>query len=80
DYLDLVVNAGTKHADLQHLRNALPGSIDIEHREDRALLALQGPAAAAVMTRLAPALASLPFISAAEASLYGIRCGVTRSG
>lgn len=79
-HLDLVVNAGTKLADLQHLRERLPHGIGIEYFEDRALLALQGPAAAALISRLAPTLATLPFMTAAEASLYGIACGLTRSG
>ncbi len=47
---------------------------------DRALLALQGPKAAAVMSRLAPALARLTFMSGAEATIAGIACFATRSG
>lgn len=79
-HLDLVVNAGTKQADLQHLREWLPHGIEIDYLEDRALLALQGPAAAAIIARLAPGLATLPFMTASEAALYGIACDVARSG
>jgi aminomethyltransferase len=80
DHLDLVVNAGTKHADLAHLANRLPKGITIDHLEDRALLALQGPDAAVVIARQAPALATMPFMTAAPATLWGIDCNITRSG
>ena len=47
---------------------------------ERALLALQGPKAAAVLARLAPAIAAMPFMSAEPQSLDGIPCLVSRSG
>ena len=80
DHLFLVVNAGCKVADLDHLRAEIGGRCAIEPMPDRALLALQGPAAAAVMARLAPALAKLTFMSGASASIAGIDCFATRSG
>ena len=54
DGLALVVNAARKDADLAHLRARLGGGIAIEPQFERALLALQGPAAAAVLARFAP--------------------------
>src|SRR5512134_2211885 len=48
--------------------------------EDRALLALQGPAAAAVLARLAPASRHMLFMSMETLKIGEIRCGVTRSG
>ncbi len=80
DGLFVVVNAATKDADLAHLRARLGGAVTIELIEDRALLALQGPAAAAVLARLGDGLAQLPFMSAAEMALNGEPCLVTRSG
>jgi aminomethyltransferase len=80
DHLFLVVNAGCKVADLDHLRARIGGRCAIEPMPDRALLALQGPAAAAVMERLAPALAKLTFMSGAAAAIAGIDCFATRSG
>ena len=53
--LMLVVNAARKEADLAHLRRHLGPGIAIEPQFERALLALQGPAAAAVLARLADA-------------------------
>jgi aminomethyltransferase len=80
DGIFLVVNAARKAADLAHLRACLGGDTTVEPLEDRALLALQGPAAAAVLSRLADGIAQLPFMTAAEVALDGHRCLVTRSG
>ncbi|MCP5366508.1 MAG: glycine cleavage system aminomethyltransferase GcvT [Hyphomicrobiales bacterium] len=77
--LFLVVNAACKEADFAHIAGALAGRAELRPL-DRALLALQGPAAAAVMARLAPALAQAAFMSFAEVELLGIPCFVTRSG
>lgn len=79
DGLFLIVNAARKDADLAYLRERI-GHVGIEPLFDRALLALQGPEAAAVLSRLAPALARLPFMAAAEIILNGAPCLVTRSG
>jgi aminomethyltransferase len=62
------------------MRARLPKSITLEPLTDRALLAVQGPAAAAVMARLAPASAALKFMHAAAMDVDGFRCFVTRSG
>jgi aminomethyltransferase len=80
DALFVVVNAATKDADFDHLRAHLGPAIAIERLDDRALLALQGPAAAAVLERLAEGIAQLPFMTAAETTLDGRSCLVTRSG
>ena len=48
--------------------------------DDRALLALQGPAAAAVLTALAPDAGQLRFMAVAPLAIAGIRCLVSRSG
>src|SRR5207302_6631071 len=52
----------------------------IEPQFGRALLALQGPAAAAVLGRFAAVVERMAFMSAAEVSIAGISCGITRSG
>ena len=49
DKLFLVVNASRKEDDFTHLAANLPAGVQLEPHEDRALLALQGPAAAAVI-------------------------------
>jgi aminomethyltransferase len=80
DGLMLVVNAARKDADFAHLAAHLDRAITIEPRFDRALLALQGPAAAAVLARHVAGVGQMPFMSAAEVSLAGARAFVTRSG
>jgi aminomethyltransferase len=80
DGLFLVVNAAPKEADLAHLRDRLGTSASIEPLADRALLALQGPAAAAVLSRFVEGIARLRFMSAAEVTIGGRQSLVTRSG
>ncbi|MEI6556815.1 MAG: glycine cleavage system aminomethyltransferase GcvT [Rhodospirillaceae bacterium] len=80
DHLFLVVNAGCKQGDIAHLRRELPAGITVDYLEDRALLALQGPAAAAVLARFIPAAAGMPFMSYAEAEFLGTPVLLSRSG
>jgi len=80
DHLLLVVNAAGKIEDLAHLRRHLAGRASVTPLDDRALLALQGPAAAAVLARLAPAASGLSFMHAAPMALDGIACVLARSG
>tara|TARA_R110002072_G_scaffold120755_2_gene254042 strand:- start:1286 stop:2335 length:1050 start_codon:yes stop_codon:yes gene_type:complete len=80
DYLFLVVNAACKDADINHLREGLPGGIDVEVLDDRALIALQGPAAANVLARHAPGTDTMPFMSALPFEIAGSRLAITRSG
>jgi aminomethyltransferase len=80
DRLFLVVNASRKAEDLAHIAEALPAGVKLDVIEDRALLALQGPLAAAVLGRLSPAATSLPFLGVGTFDVAGIPCVVTRSG
>ena len=80
DHLFLVVNAGCKVADIDHLRAEIGRRCAIEPMPEHALLALQGPAAGAVMQRLSPSLAKLTFMSGAVTKIAGIDCFATRSG
>ncbi len=84
DGLLLVVNAARKEADLAHLKAYLDRGVVVEPRFERALLALQGPQAAAVLARFAAGLANgverMAFMSAAETTIAGAPCFLTRSG
>jgi aminomethyltransferase len=80
DGLFLVVNAARKEADFAHLRDRLSDRATVEPLEDRALLALQGPLAAAVLSRFVEGISRLGFMSAVGATLDGRKCLVTRSG
>lgn len=79
DHLFLVVNAACKEADLAHLQRNLKGG-EARLLDDRALLALQGPAAVAALSRLAPDVAKMPFMASAEVVVDRIPCRVSRSG
>ncbi|SKA62222.1 glycine cleavage system aminomethyltransferase GcvT [Enterovibrio nigricans] len=80
DHLFVVVNAACKEQDIAHLRANLPSDVELEEIEDRALLALQGPKAAAVLSTLNPNVADMVFMDAANIELAGIQCLVSRSG
>jgi aminomethyltransferase len=80
DHLFVVVNAACKKQDIEHMQKHIGDSCEIEVLEDRALLALQGPEAGAVMARLAPESTEMVFMTAASFEIDGIDCFVTRSG
>ncbi len=78
--LYVVVNAACKEKDYAILEEKLGGRITLEPLEDRALIALQGPKAEAVLSALAPEVADLSFMEATMVTLEGVVCWVSRSG
>jgi aminomethyltransferase len=80
DHLFLVVNAACKAEDEAHLRAHLSDSCIIEPLADRALIALQGPKAEAVLTKLCPDAPAMRFMDSGPRSVRGIDCFVSRSG
>ena len=80
DGLFVVVNAACKADDIAHMEEMLDGRARVEPMADAALLALQGPAAAAVLARLAPGCRTQKFMHLARYSLAGVPALVTRSG
>jgi aminomethyltransferase len=80
DYLFLVVNAAAKDADEAHLREQLSDACEIEPLADRALLALQGPKAAAVLGKFSAGLAEMKFMDAGPRRIAAHDCFVSRSG
>jgi aminomethyltransferase len=79
-WLYLVVNASMKEADYAHIRARLPEGVSLNPKDGLALIALQGPSAEAVLARLAPETADLPFMMSADVQIDGIWCHVSRSG
>jgi aminomethyltransferase len=79
DHLFVVVNAACKTADLAHMQAHLAGC-SVTLLEDRALIALQGPSAEAVLASLAPDTASMKFMDVRDVVLAGADCIVSRSG
>ena len=63
--LYMVVNGAVKYDDIAHLREHLPDEITINHLDEHALLALQGPKAAEALGRLVPGVSSLVFMTGA---------------
>jgi len=76
----LVVNASTKEADYAHMQARLPSGVELRRFDDRALLALQGPAAEAALAALAPEVATMGFMAVTQTMLAGIPAHVSRSG
>ncbi|HJV76565.1 MAG TPA: glycine cleavage system aminomethyltransferase GcvT [Noviherbaspirillum sp.] len=80
DHLFVVVNAACKQQDVAHMKKHIADRCQVEELADRALLALQGPAAAAVMARLAPETAKMVFMNTGKVTLVGVECFISRSG
>ena len=80
DGLFLVVNAACKDADIAHLDERLHGNAVLEVLTGRALVALQGPKAAAVLDRFAPGCAALSFMTAGTFAIGGADALISRSG
>ena len=78
--LMLVVNAGCKDADFAYLHARLPANVTLSVTDDRALVALQGPAAARVLAPHIPGIDRLAFMSGTFSTLRGHTVFVTRSG
>jgi aminomethyltransferase len=78
--LFLVVNAACKEADVTRMRDALEPDLTVTPVLDRALIALQGPAAEDALARLDPACREMRFMDVAELSLDGATAWVSRSG
>ena len=74
------MNAGCKEKDYAWIEARLPKGISLERFDNRALLALQGPRAAAVLSLLAPEAASLKFMTFAEMKVGDISAVVSRCG
>ncbi|MCA3641571.1 MAG: glycine cleavage system aminomethyltransferase GcvT [Methylobacterium sp.] len=79
-WIYLVVNAGCKVEDYRHLAAHLPRGVTLKIGDNLALLALQGPKAAAVIARHAPALAELKFMTSTDLPVAGLWCHVSRTG
>ena len=80
DDLYLVVNAGGKEADFDYINETLKGVAKVTPRFDRALLALQGPAAEAVLARHCPDSAALTFMKIVRTTVAGCPAIIGRTG
>ncbi|MES2445116.1 MAG: glycine cleavage system aminomethyltransferase GcvT [Pseudomonadota bacterium] len=76
----MVVNGATKWDDIAHFREHLADEITLNHMEDQALLALQGPEAVAALDRIVPGVAGLVFMQGAAFAWQGHDLWISRSG
>ena len=77
----VVVNGATKWDDIAFLREHLPDEITLSHLDDRGLLALQGPDAAAVLETLIPGVTNdLYFMQGTSVDWRGEALGIGRGG
>ena len=80
DHLFVVVNAACKDQDIAHMRAHLSDACVVEEITDRALVALQGPAAEPALARLVPGAAEMTFMQVAILDWQGVDLWISRSG
>jgi aminomethyltransferase len=80
DRLFLVVNSSRKAVDFPAIEAALPAGVTLRPLPDRALMALQGPAAVSGLATLAPGVEALPFMGIGSFEVAGTPAIISRSG
>jgi aminomethyltransferase len=80
DGLFVVVNGACKENDFKVIEGELAGQVTIQRLEDRALIAVQGPEAAAVVNALIPETAAMVFMDIRSLKGLGTDLIVSRSG
>lgn len=80
EHFFVVVNAACKEADLAHMMARIGDSCEVTMLTDRALIALQGPRAEAVLAELWGDIAGMRFMDVRACDLHDADCIVSRSG
>lgn len=80
DFIIVVVNAGSKDADIALLSEKVGSVAKLEVLSDYALLALQGPKAREVLSSLNPKADEMSFMSVQKLDILGVECFVSCSG
>ena len=80
DDLFVIVNGACKVGDIAHIQERIGHLCQVQPLPDQALLALQGPQAAAALGRLAHEVLQLVFMTGMAVTIAGCDCYVTRSG
>uniref|UniRef100_UPI000D3AD6A7 glycine cleavage system aminomethyltransferase GcvT n=1 Tax=unclassified Variovorax TaxID=663243 RepID=UPI000D3AD6A7 len=78
--LFVIVNGACKVADIAHIRHRIGARCQVQPLPDHALLALQGPQAAATLARLSPGIERFVFMTGGAVRIGDIAAFVTRSG
>ncbi len=80
DDIFVIVNGACKVGDIAHIQAKIGGRCQVIPMPERALLALQGPTAVDALSRLAPGVEKLVFMTGGHFEVAGIPCFLTRSG
>ena len=81
DHIYMVVNAARKEDDIKHLREHLePLGVSVKNLENRALIALQGPASEKVLSEHYPKISNMQFMDVFTIPIAGAECWISRSG
>jgi aminomethyltransferase len=80
DSLFVIVNGACKQADIAHITAKIGHRCQVLPMPDHALLALQGPQAAATLARLSPGVERFVFMTGGAVQIGDIPAFVTRSG
>jgi aminomethyltransferase len=76
----LIVNAACKAKDFDYLVSRLSGRCQLTELTELSLLALQGPESAVIIGKFSASAVRLPFMSACETEIAGIKCTISRCG
>ncbi len=76
----VIVNGACKVGDIAHIQQNIGMRCQVIPMPDMALLALQGPQAVTALSRLAPGVEQLVFMTGGRFSIAGCDCFLTRSG
>ena len=76
----IIVNGACKAIDIAHIQQKIGTQCEVVPMPEMALLALQGPQAVTALSRLAPSVEKLVFMTGGRFDIAGCDCFLTRSG
>ncbi|MGC1176413.1 glycine cleavage system aminomethyltransferase GcvT [Polaromonas sp.] len=76
----IIVNGACKAGDIAHIQQKIGTRCEVIPMPDMALLALQGPQAVTALSRMAPGVEKLVFMTGGRFTVAGCDCFLTRSG
>ena len=76
----IIVNGACKAVDIAHIQKKIGATCNVIPMPEMALLALQGPQAVTALSRLAPGVEKLVFMTGGRFDVAGCDCFLTRSG
>ena len=76
----IIVNGACKAVDIAHIQQKIGSRCNVIPMPEYALLALQGPQAVTALSRLAPGVDKLVFMTGGRFDVAGCDCFLTRSG